>query len=340
MTDYSIGDVARILKVSPRRLRYWRKTQLVASPSDKSAGNSSANASVDASDERLLDSSGDSSGDASGNISGEASGKAENEGYGFRDLVVLRAIVSMIDRGIPLQRIRRHLEVLRDRLPDLADPAGALRLASESTDRVALRRDGRWEEVGGQLLLEFSSAAAQTPPNITSLAGPDASALRDPRTGPTDAVFWFEKGCELDVDSREWPEAALAYEKAIELDSEYADAYCNLGAVRYNQGQRAAARRAFEACLARAPDHVEASFNLANVLEEAGEDELALTLYRRALAVDPVYPDLHINLALLYEKLGRMRPACRHWRRYLQIDPQGSWSTVAMQRLARESEQA
>ncbi len=340
MTDYSIGDVARILKVSPRRLRYWRKTQLVASPSDKSAGNSSASASVDASDDTLLDSSGDSSGDASASVPGETSGKTENEGYGFRDLVVLRAIVSMIDRGIPLQRIRRHLEVLRDRLPDLADPAGALRLASESADRVALRRDGRWEEVGGQLLLEFSSVAAETPPNITSLAGPDASALRDPRTGPTDAVFWFEKGCELDVDSREWPEAALAYEKAIELDSEYADAYCNLGAVRYNQGQRAAARRAFEACLARAPDHVEASFNLANVLEEAGEDELALTLYRRALAVDPVYPDLHINLALLYEKLGRMRPACRHWRRYLQIDPQGSWSTVARQRLARESEQA
>ena len=348
MTDYSIGDVARILKVSPRRLRYWRKTQLVASPSDKSAGNSSASVCAEASDDTLLDSSGDSSGessgdssrDASASVPGEVSGKTENEGYGFRDLVVLRAIVSMIDRGIPLQRIRRHLDVLRDRLPDLADPAGALRLASDSADRVALRRDGRWEEVGGQLLLEFSSAAAETPPNITSLAGPDASALRDPRTGPTDAVFWFEKGCELDVDSREWPAAALAYEKAIEIDSEYADAYCNLGAVRYNQGQRAAARRAFEACLVRAPDHVEANFNLANVLEEAGEDELALTLYRRALTVDPVYPDLHINLALLYEKLGRMRPACRHWRRYLQIDPQGSWSTVARQRLARESEQA
>ena len=340
MTDYSIGDVARILKVSPRRLRYWRKTQLVASPSDKNAGNSSATASVDASEDTFLDASGDSSGEASAGVPGETSGKSENEGYGFRDLVVLRAIVSMIDRGIPLQRIRRHLEVLRDRLPDLADPAGALRLASESADRVALRRDGRWEEVGGQLLLEFSCAAAEKPPNSTSLAGPDASALRDPRTGPTDAVFWFEKGCELDVDSRAWPDAALAYEKAIELDSEYADAYCNLGAVRYNQGQRAAARRAFEACLALSPDHVEANFNLANVLEEAGEDELALTLYRRALAVDPVYPDLHINLALLYEKLGRMRPACRHWRRYLQIDPQGSWSAVARQRLARESEQA
>ena len=27
--DYTLGDVARILKVSPRRLRYWQQTRLV-----------------------------------------------------------------------------------------------------------------------------------------------------------------------------------------------------------------------------------------------------------------------------------------------------------------------
>lgn len=300
VTDYSLGDVARILKVSPRRLRYWRKTRLVAPQAERD----------------------------------------EDDGYGFRDLVVLRAIVSMIDRGIPVQRIRRDLEVLRDRLPALADPASALRLASEGSEQILLRRDGRWEEVGGQLLLEFSGEPEPGASSVRPLVERDGTGGRETPPAQADAIGWFEKGCELDVDSRQWAEAAQAYEKAIELDPEYADAYCNLGAVRYNQGQRAAARRAFEACLARAGDHVEANFNLANVLEEAGEDERALTFYRRALAADPLYPDLHINLALLYEKLGRMHPACRHWRRYLQIDPQGPWSAVARQRIARESEQA
>lgn len=300
MTDYSLGDVARILKVSPRRLRYWKKIRLV----------------------------------------GASSEPQDESGYGFRDLVVLRTIVSMIERGVSIQRIRRHLEVLRDRLPELAEPASALRLASEDSDHIVLRRDGRWEEVGGQLLLELDGGppAAEGNP-IATLAGGGSAAARGREAGPSDAIAFFERGCELDVEARTWSEAAVAYEKAIELDPEYADAYCNLGAVRYNQGQRAAARRAFEACLARSADHVEANFNLANVLEEAGEDEQALVLYRRALAVDPAYPDLHINLALLYEKLDRMRPACRHWRRYLQIDPQGSWAAVARQRLARESEQ-
>jgi tetratricopeptide (TPR) repeat protein len=251
--------------------------------------------------------------------------------------------LSLLDKGIPLQRIRRNLETVRDRLPDLDDPAAALRLwgeRGEKGERLVLRHDGRLEETGGQLLLEFDPDGTPSNEHVSSLAdfeagtGPFASSAAD------EAIAWFERGCELDADTDKWAEAIEAYEKALELDDDYADAYCNLGAVRYNQGQRAAARRAFEACLAREADHVEANFNLANVLEEDGDDGGALKLYRRALASDPMYPDLHINLALLYEKIGRPRGACDHWRRVLQLDPTGSWAEVARLRIERASDQA
>lgn len=305
MPDYSLGDVARILKVSPRRLRYWQKTRLVGQ--DRSEG-----------DETISE-----------------------DGYAFRDLVVLRTIVSLVDKGIPLQRIRRNLEILRDRLPELAEPAAALRVWDEETARLVIRHDGHLEEVGGQLVLEFDApeteAGGSAVADLDAFEGSGERAVHDPEH---DAVVWFERGCELDGESERWSEAIEAYERALEIEPDYADAYCNLGAVRYNQGQRAAARRAFEACLAREADHVEANFNLANVLEEEGDDHAALAHYRRALAADPLYPDLHINLALLYEKLGREKPACDHWRRYLQLDPQGSWSEVARLRLDRSSDQA
>lgn len=297
--DYSLGDVARILKVSPRRLRYWQKTQLF---------------SADA----------------------EPAEEADTEGYAFRDLVVLRTILSLVDKGIPLQRIRRNVETLRDRLPDLDDPAAALRLWDEESRRLVVRHDGRLEETGGQLLLEF--AEGEVPAAEAEVASLADSRGEDKTHG--DAIEWFERGCELDVESSRYAAAIEAYETALEIEPDYADAYCNLGAVRYNQGQRAEARRAFESCLAREADHVEANFNLANVLEEAGDDRAALSHYRRALAADPLYPDLHINLALLYEKLKRTKPACEHWRRYLQLDPQGSWVEVARMRLDRASDQA
>ena len=286
--------MARILKVSPRRLRYWQDTQLVESPPS-------------------------------------TDGEAGDSGYAFRDLVCLRSIVSLLDKGIPLQSIRRNLETLRDRLPGMDDPATTLRLWDERSDRLVVRREGRLEEAGGQLLLEFDHEDGD--PSVTDLV--DIHQPADDADAGAAALAFFERGCELDADPSGWNEAVEAYESAIELASDYADAYCNLGAVRYNQGRREEARHAFETCLRLAVDHVEANFNLANVLEEGAEDDLALIHYRRALAADPLYPDLHINLALLYEKLGRERAARGHWRRYLQLDPQGSWADVARLRLAR-----
>lgn len=315
MPDYSLGDVARILKVSPRRLRYWRKTRLIpADPGGEAASRAP---------QLGLDESGD-----------------DGSGYAFRDLVVLRTIVSLVDKGIPLQRIRRNLETLRDRVPELDEPATALRLWDEHSSRLVVRRDGRLEEAGGQLVLDFDAdGPSEDGAPVQSLAEFE-SPERLGGARLEDALEWFERGCELDAESAKWAEAIEAYERALEIEPDYADAYCNLGAVRYNQGQRAEARRAFEACLEREADHVEANFNLANVLEEQGEDDAALAHYRRALAADPLYPDLHINLALLYEKLRREKPACDHWRRYLQLDPQGSWAEVARMRLERTLDQA
>jgi len=297
VTEFSLGHAARILKVSPRRLRYWQQTELFTQPPPES----------------------------------------DEDGYAFRDLVCLRTIVSLLDKGIPLQRIRRNLDMLRARLPEMDDPAAALRLWGEHSDRIVVRRDGRFEDAGGQLLLEFeerSEDAVEGGASVSELASGESA---DGVTSLRDAAAWFEHGCALDAEPGRWEDAIEAYEKALALEPGYVDAICNIGAIRYNQGRGAEARKAFEACLALDTDHVEGNFNLANVLEEGGEDERALGHYLRALAGDPLYPDLHINLALLYEKLSRSANALDHWRRYLQLDPRGSWAEVARLRMAREA---
>jgi len=145
----------------------------------------------------------------------------------------------------------------------------------------------------------------------------------------------FERGCRLDADPATSDLAVDAYRDALALEPDFADAHCNLGAVFYNRGERAAARRHFERCLRLDPGHVEAHFNLANLLEEDGCHDMALHHYRAGLVADPFYPDLHINLALLYEKLDLADNARAHWKRYLQLDPEGSWSEVARLRLDR-----
>jgi tetratricopeptide (TPR) repeat protein len=293
---YSVRDAARILKVKPARLRYWKRTRLVRSADE---------------------------GD-------EASPEG---GFEFQDLVCVRAVLALLEGGVPLQRIRQSVDILRESVPELQEPLSALRLWGETNKRVVVRHDGRLLEPDGQLVLEFDGADADAASGeVAPLPRPQAAP--DPEAVEIGALDWFEIGCGLDSDASTYERAILAYRNAVALDPDFADAHCNLGAALYNDGDRREARACFERCLELQPAHVEARFNLANLLDEEGEMGPALEHYLAALRGDPFYADLHINLALLYEKLGRPEDGRQHWRRYLQIEPSGALADVARQRLA------
>lgn len=280
---YTLGDVARICGIPRRRLRYWERIALIES-------------SPDGCDQPRFD---------------------------FRDLVSVRSIVGLLERGVPLGRIRRVADALRERFPG-RDPLAGLR-AWRGAPRLLVHREGAWMEPDGQLVLAFvpESAAGVVAP----LAG------RDPESQLRAAREWFERGCELDAERATWERAAEAYQRALELDPGYADAACNLGSVRFQQGRRPEARAAFERAVEMAPFHVEAHLNLGVLCEEDGADGRALAHYRQALETDPLYPDIHVSMALIYQKLGLGRTALAHWRRYLQLEPGGSWAHIARKHL-------
>lgn len=292
MGTYSLGDAARILKVSPERLRYWERRELLRLRDD-----------IDA--RPVLQ---------------------------FRDLVTIRAIVGLLDKGVPLRSIRRSVETLRKRMPEIEDPVASLRLWAEGSPRVVVDHAGALLEPDGQMVLDFRSA-----PSAVRPMAPIGRVKRVPSEARYSALDWFEQGCSLDSEVATHKQAADAYRRALELDPEFPDAYCNLGAVLYHQGERSAARRCFERCLELVPQHVEGHFNLANVLEEDGSNDAAIFHYRAVLKSDPLYADAHLQLALLCEKLDREPAALEHWRHYLQLEPNGAWAAVARERLARRT---
>jgi tetratricopeptide (TPR) repeat protein len=290
-TGYSLRETARILKIAPARLRYWQRTELVR---------------------------------ASGATAGPA------PAFAFGDLVGLRTLLGLLQRGVPLRRIRRSVETVRRRIPELERPLDALRAWGGPTVRLVVRHRGLLLEPEGQLVLDFQEGGAPSPAPLGRSAGAEPGEGEEPLT----ALEWFERGCALDSDPATHAEAVAAYQRAIAADPEFADAHCNLGTVHYNQGQRARARACYERVLALLPGHVEGNFNLGNLFEEEGRHEAALRHYKAAMRSDPLYPDVQLNLALLYEKLGLRRRSREHWRRYLQLDPNGRWAETARKRLA------
>jgi DNA-binding transcriptional MerR regulator len=288
VTAYTVGDVARICGVSRRRVRYWERTSLISSTPEIS----------------------------------------EQPAFGFRDLVSVRSIVGLLERGVPLRRIRRGADVLRERCPE-RDPLSGLRTWGDAP-RLLLHHEGAWMETDGQLVLDFICGAPAAP--VETLA-----ARRSGEDAFHAAREWFVRGSELDVERETWNEAAECYRRAIELDPTFADAHCNLGSLLFNRGRRDEARRHFARTVELAPRHVEGHLNLGTLCEEDGAEERALWHYRQALESDPRFPDIHVSIALIYEKLELFRTARVHWRRYLALEPAGSWSRVARQRLEEKT---
>jgi tetratricopeptide (TPR) repeat protein len=304
---YSLAEVARICRVPASRVRRWERMALLRPDATR----------------------------------GEA------EAFEFRDLVAVRRLRGLLERGVPLRQIHRGVQAARARHPELERPLAALDVWVAGAPRVVLRAAGVLAETDGQLVLDFAGSEARA--RVEALArgagtagAPQGSADHrageghgEPGAGAGEgtAAEWFEVGCRLDSDAKTYAEAIDAYQRALVVDPEHADSHCNLGSIYYNQGRRGPARACFERALAADPSHVEANLNLATMLEEEERNELALRHYKRALDSDPFYADAHVSAALLYEKLGLRRMAREHWRRYLQIDPGGSWADVARRHL-------
>lgn len=108
----------------------------------------------------------------------------------------------------------------------------------------------------------------------------------------------FEQALQLHENGD--PKAAEAYEQAIRENDFVADAYCNLGILEFESGDRTAAFDRFTRALAHEPRHFESHFNLANLYFECGDLRLALLHYEIAAEIEPAFPDLYFNLGLLH----------------------------------------
>lgn len=228
--------------------------------------------------------------------------------FGFRDLILLRTAGELTTAQIPQRKLRRVLERLREQLPAGRSLTG-VRITADG-DRVIVRDgDTVWNPESGQALFDFSVAelAEKTAP----LAMRAAAEEREPAVT---AEEWYQLGCELELSSS--PEAKDAYEHALRLDPDYADAHVNLGRLLHEDGTPALAEPHYRAAMRARPDHDTAAFNLGVALEDLGRFDDAVEAYRRAIELDPANADAHYNLAGLYERRGEKQAALRHLKTY------------------------
>ncbi len=116
-------------------------------------------------------------------------------------------------------------------------------------------------------------------------------------------------------------QAALAYQKVLQLDEKNAAAHYNLGNIHFQRGELALSEKKFRRATALKPDFFQAQFNLGNVLAKTEQPLEALSSFEKALAANPAHVGANHNLAALLAELGDWPAAWRQLELGLEIAP-------------------
>lgn len=118
----------------------------------------------------------------------------------------------------------------------------------------------------------------------------------------------------------ELAQAAACIERVVHLRKDPA-LWNNLGVMRKQLGETAAAQAAFREAAALQPGHPSACNNLGNLAREQGDIAQAETWFRQALAARPDYPEALNNLGLVLFQQASYEEAETVLRRALELRP-------------------
>ncbi|MGB2667937.1 MAG: tetratricopeptide repeat protein [Candidatus Acidiferrum sp.] len=239
--------------------------------------------------------------------------------YDFRDLIGLRTIKQLLEKGVSANRLQRALSALNEKLSQVKTPLSQLRILSDGKDVLVEQGSARLEPLSGQFVLNFETRELDE--SIRFIARRSASD-------------WLAMALTYEADKETRAQAFDAYDRCVDADPHNADALLNCGTLYYEDGNFEKAADYFQRALGAQPQNPLAHFNLGSVLEEMGELEQSRRHLRQALLIDPDYCDAHYNLAFVCEKLRAFAEAREHWQAYIRLDPVGPWSAYARQRLA------
>ena len=298
---YSAQDVAKMLGVTPGRLRAYVRAGLV---------------STERGDHGRLR-------------------------FSFQDLLLLRTAEGLVAERVRPRRVVRALKKLRERLPDARPLTGLqlaadgdhvvvrdgqARWQPESGQFLLAFPDGA--PPGGDRDAPVAPLARRPPPALPAAATQAAdgdSPSSDPLSAsagrdalePVSADDLYQIACTL--EETDPVHATHTYRQVLALDPSHADAHVNLGRLLHEAGELVEAEAHYRLTLQARPEDPTAVFNLAVAIEDQGRYDEALLQYERAVEIDGKNPDAHFNAARLYEKIGKYTAAIRHLRAYREL---------------------
>ena len=182
----------------------------------------------------------------------------------------------------------------------------------------------------------FSEAQKLTKKYTTSLTLWNLMGASAAQIGQLDdAILAFQKALSIKPDYAEAynnignalkdqdkiKEAIDAYTKALSIKPDYAEAYNNMGIALTEQRRLEEATEAYTKALSIKPDYAEAYNNMGAALTEQRRLEEAIEAYTKALSIKPDNAEAHNNMGIALRDQGKLKEAIEAYAKALSIKP-------------------
>ena len=122
-------------------------------------------------------------------------------------------------------------------------------------------------------------------------------------------------------DLGEIESAKKAYKNALRINNNYPTAQNNLGQILFTQGEFKESISYFEWALKFKPDFAEAYYNLGNAYLSLEDLHNAIKLLKKAISVKPDFADAYNNLGIAYLRTGEQELASEFFENAIALVP-------------------
>ncbi|MHC4259918.1 MAG: tetratricopeptide repeat protein [Planctomycetota bacterium] len=116
-------------------------------------------------------------------------------------------------------------------------------------------------------------------------------------------------------------EAAVHFERVLQIRPNYPKVYNNLAILMRQKGQITEAIEYFRKAIEIEPDDFKSRYNLGILLAKEGEFDEAIEHFRRAVRIRPYEANARYNFGILLDQRGQTDEAISEYRAALQINP-------------------
>ena len=176
-------------------------------------------------------------------------------------------------------------------------------------------------------LLAFTFSCKRSGQQSTNNSAGTAEVSNGLSGDRTQAKALLDKGKQLYRDDQD-TDAVVAFEQAVKMDPDLAEAHFRLGlgyeALQKREQAEAQYKKAVEAYkkyLDANPDDAEAHYNLGQTYANLEQFSEAIREYRQATKLKSDDPDMYFDLGMAHTKLAQYEPAAAAFSKALEIDP-------------------